>query len=194
MGERWFPGTWLGSRASSGEHLVARNSDGVVVRTRAVKEPPEKITIKALDNVLGKPWAPVGVMTEKNVIPRADSGAVLKEFNEPLTFVPRSMFLTKAILKRFGHTASCSKCRALTRGDSGSTAPHSKECRQRLEQEVARDPVLKRKLDDAEERKTKYIADEIEHAVNKACKVSERSVVDTSGVGAGSSGGAASST
>lgn len=126
MGERWFPGTWLGTRASSGEHLVARGSDGIVVRTRVVKELPEKTTTKILDDVLGKPWAPMGVMTEKNIIPRADSGPVLKEFNEPLTFVPRSMFLTKAILQRFGHTATCSKCRALTRGEQGSTAPHSK--------------------------------------------------------------------
>ena len=108
----------------------------VLVRTSAVKELPTKTTIDNLNKVTGKPWAPTGDLTEKTVVPRANSDIVLKYDGEPLTFAPRSMCLTKAILKRFGHTASCSKCRALCSGDHAMTVSHSRECRERLEREA----------------------------------------------------------
>ena len=38
MQERWVEGTWLGSRFTTLEHLLARKSDGVVVRTRVVRD------------------------------------------------------------------------------------------------------------------------------------------------------------
>ena len=40
-----------------------------------------------------------------------------------------------------------------------------------------RNTVLKRKLDDAEDRKTKYLALEVEHAVNQASSVAKRQFV-----------------
>ena len=134
MGERWCPGIRLGTQANSGEHLVARSTGGTVVRTRAVKQLPKEITIDDLNKKCGKPWAPTGVSTEKVVLPRAEGDLVLKETNEPLTFAPRSMSLTKAILQRFGHTASCAKCRTLCRGEHNTTLTHAKECRERLNQ------------------------------------------------------------
>ena len=38
MQERWVEGTWLGSRCTTLEHLLARKSDGVVLRTRVVRD------------------------------------------------------------------------------------------------------------------------------------------------------------
>ena len=128
------------------------------------------ILIKYVEN----PGAPTGVLTDKVVVPRAEGDVVLKETKEPLTFAPRSMFLTKAILQRFGHTASCAKCRALCRGELNTTLTHAKECRERLERAVAQDKVLKRKLDNAEERKTKYFADEIERAVKRSSRTEKQ--------------------
>lgn len=55
---------------------------------------------------------------------------------------------------------------------------------------MSRDPVLKRKLGDAEEKKTKYLADEVERAVNKAHRVSDRSFAESSGASGEPSGGA----
>ena len=37
MTERWHPGTWLGKRFHTEEHLVARKGDGLVIRARALK-------------------------------------------------------------------------------------------------------------------------------------------------------------
>ena len=65
MAERWFPGVWLGTQGSSGEHLVARTSDGLDVQTRAVKE--MLAIIDDLNTISGKPWAPTGVLTEKSL-------------------------------------------------------------------------------------------------------------------------------
>ena len=36
--ERWVEGTWLANRFKTLEHMVARKSDGVVVRTRGVRD------------------------------------------------------------------------------------------------------------------------------------------------------------
>ena len=44
----------------------------------------------------------------------------------------------------------------------------------RLERAVSQDPVLKRKLDDVEERKRNNLAVEVEPAVNQASSVTER--------------------
>ena len=38
MQERWVEGMWLGSRFTTLEHLLAKKSDEVVVRTRVVRD------------------------------------------------------------------------------------------------------------------------------------------------------------
>ena len=61
MQERWVEGTWLGSRFTTLEQLVARKSDGVVVRTRAVRDLHQSPTVEDLDRIIGHPHAPQGV-------------------------------------------------------------------------------------------------------------------------------------
>ena len=72
MQERWIEGIWLGSRFNTLEHLVSRRSDGVVVRTRAVREIPRTVQKSDLDSIVGQPHAPQGVQRrEKFEVPRA---------------------------------------------------------------------------------------------------------------------------
>ena len=108
-----------------------------------------------------------------------------KETGEPLTFAP-----TAALLQRFGHIASCFKCRALCRGEHAATLMHSTECCEQLERTVSQDAVLRRQLENVEERTTKNLADEIERAVNQVRSVTERQFANNSSTGF--SGGAAS--
>ena len=61
MQERWVEGTWLGSRFTTLEQLVARKSDGVVVRTQAVRDLQKPPTVEDLDRIIGHPHAPQGV-------------------------------------------------------------------------------------------------------------------------------------
>ena len=62
----------------------------------------------------------------------------------------------------------CAKCRAMKRGDFSQPAlGHSKECRTRIENMMREDPEMKDRLDRAEERKNRYIAERVEQAVTK---------------------------
>ena len=57
------------------------------MRTRAVWGLPRKTTIEDLKRSV-KPWAPTGALTEKVIVPRADSDTALKDMDDPLTFAP----------------------------------------------------------------------------------------------------------
>ena len=52
MAERWYEGVWLGKRFHTEEHLVARATDGVVVRTRSVSL-PNAISMDLLNKIVG---------------------------------------------------------------------------------------------------------------------------------------------
>ena len=154
--------------------MVARTSDGIVVRTRAVNEMLAKTIVDDLNKISGTPWAPAGVVTEKVIVPRADSHIALNEMDEPQTFAPRSMLLTITIVHRvWAH------CVMLQVSCTFS--------RERLERAVSPDPVLKRKLNDVEERKRKYLAVEVERAVNQASSVAERQLAKVPSTGGATS-------
>ena len=53
MQERLVDGTWFGSRFATLEHLVVRKSDGVVVRTRAVRDLQKSPILEDLDRTIG---------------------------------------------------------------------------------------------------------------------------------------------
>ena len=121
MQERWIEGTWLESRFNTFERLVSRRSDGVVVRTRAVREIPRTVQKSDLDSIVGQHHAPQGVQRmEKFEIPRAcvappTEPAVPTSGPDPFRPVPRAVYITKAMLEKHGYTANCGKCRATQR-------------------------------------------------------------------------------
>ena len=78
------------------------------------------------------------------------------EVYEP--FIPRNMNITKAIIDKFGLSTLC---RALAQGEARTTAAHSRECRERIEQQISV-AILKTRFEHAEERKTRYLAGEVE--------------------------------
>ena len=131
MSERWHSGTWLGKRFHTEEHIVERKGDGLVVRSRAVKAMPEPTTMDDLDAIKGSPWAPSGVL--KDVLPDVprpilsrDDPLAESEIERP---VPRNMKITQDILKKFGYTPGCAKCRRLSRNQySHPSLAHSQDC------------------------------------------------------------------
>ena len=62
------------------------------------------------------------------------------EIYEP--FVPRNMKITKAIINKFGYSRRCPRCRALTQGEASTTLAHSRECLERIEQQIRSDSEL----------------------------------------------------
>ena len=119
MMERWHLGTWLGKLFHTEEHIVERKGDGLVIRSRAVKVMPEPTTMDDLDAMKGSPWALAGVLRDvlpdvpRPILSRDDPSAE-PEKERP---VPRNMKITQDILKKFGYTPGCVKCRKLSRNE-----------------------------------------------------------------------------
>ena len=168
MTERWYEGLWLGQRFHTQEHLVGKLSDGEVVRTRCVKELPNPITLALLRTIVGQPWAPAGTAKpERDVKP-----PVLPSSEPPPHFFqPRHFRITQDILERFGYTPGCRKCRMMQQGDSSQpTLGHKVECRARLKEELNKDEGLKGRVDAMEERRNKYLANELEKNAETASR------------------------
>ena len=64
---RWLPGTWLGKRWATNEHVVALPS-GKVVRARVIQEVPEaeRWNKQHILGVVGVPWAAAGTVTYRD--------------------------------------------------------------------------------------------------------------------------------
>ena len=107
-----------------------------MIRSRAVKAMPEETTMDDLDVINGSPWAPSGVL--RNVlldVPRPtlsrDEPPFLPVEDRP---VPRNMKNSKDLLRKFGYTPGCAKCRKLSRIEySFPGLADSQDCRTRIE-------------------------------------------------------------
>ena len=76
---------------------------------------------------------------------------------------PRRAKITKNIIDKFGPTARCTKCRAITRGESGMEAVgHSAACRERIEDLMKANPDFRERVDRADERINKMPAEYLE--------------------------------
>ena len=68
--------------------------------------------------------------------------------------VPRNMKISQDILKKFGYTPGCAKCRKLSRNEfSHPGLAHSQDCRTRIEAASRTDPVYRDRAERAEQRK-----------------------------------------
>ncbi len=169
MQERWIEGTWLGMRFHTQEHIAARAGDGVVVRTRAVRELPRRTTLTVLDQIVGDPHAPAGTASYEKDVERARMDKTPESVLQPGAGdepkpVPRGVRITKEMLEKFGYSSRCPKCRAMERNAPHPTAGHSKECRQRVEKLLKADPEYQTKFEAAEARKAQFLAEEVERA------------------------------
>ena len=138
-----------------------------MIRSRAVKLMPEVTTTEDLDAIKGSPWAPSGVL--RDVLPDVprpilcpDDPPLAPDEERP---VPRNMKITHDIIKRFGYTPGCAKCRELSRNEySHPSLAHSQDCRNRIETASKTDPVYRNRVERAEQRKMDFYAKEVERS------------------------------
>jgi hypothetical protein len=151
MQERWFPGVWVGKKLHTDEHMVMKE-DGLVVRSRAVRENSVELKLQDYDKLRSTPHDPQG--TIRSAIASARPAVPIKEDKEEeLEYRPRRAKLTQDIVQKYGCTAGCPKCRSLERGEGASVAiGHSAKCRARLEERMQEDPMYKERLERAETR------------------------------------------
>ena len=170
MAERWFEGLYMGMRFHTNEAVVMRLLDGVMVRTRSIQSQERQVSKDMLDKLVGVPWDPTRVVRARvsggtdegeHVIPAREVG----EDGMPVTreLIPRSMYITGDMVKQYGPTPGCPKCRAVARAHSSQhSMSHTQTCRVRIEEMVKHDPSTRDRLSRAEERKTRYFAEHLE--------------------------------
>ena len=189
MQERWVEGTWLGSRFTTLEHLVARKSDGVVVRTRAVRDLQKSPTVEDLDRIIGHPHAPQGVQRYRRLdVPRPETVPEPEEHRpatapDPSRPIPRAVYITRAMLERHGYSEGCQRCNAMRRGQTYGTGGHSGDCRRRMEAALAQDEEYQFKVEQANFRKDQYLAEEVERSAKRRRETSEGSEGHVTGPG-----------
>ena len=144
------------------------------MRTRAVWGLPRKTTIEDLKRS-GKPWAPTGVLTEKVIVPRADSDTALKDMDDPLTFAPEvNVSLLDPSCSDLGtqrHAPSivyCARVSMPRRQCTSESVVNDGSVQFRMTQ------LSNRNLNDVVERKTTHLAEELERSVNRASSETER--------------------
>jgi hypothetical protein len=128
MAARWLPGTCLGKRFNTEEHIVA-TSEGKIVKARAVRlvDAQALWSMEKLMDIKGVPWDPSGEKKEElpvewirfpDVAP--DPGRRQEEG------LPRSTPITQRHLDKVGYTAQgCAKCRAMMTGHEDQPRGHS---------------------------------------------------------------------
>ena len=166
MQERRVEGTWLESRVTTLEHLVARKSDGVVVRTRAVRDLQKSPTVEDLDRIIGHPLHKVFNVTARLDVPRPETPEP-EEHRE--SSVPR-VYITRGVLEKHGDSEGCQRCNAMRRGQTCGTGGHSVAA-----DAWTQDEEYQFKVEQANFRKDQYLAEEVERITKRRRETSEGS-------------------
>ena len=143
FGARFDYGIYLGCRSFDGQAYVGTPSG--VIRCRTVRQlsAQERWDKEFVLSIKGTPWSPDGERAgDVNIradLPEAggDRGAHPPGIDPPI--IPRRMRLTREMFERFRLTAQCLGCRAIRTGIA-YPANHTERCRERIEQELEKEP------------------------------------------------------
>ena len=79
----------------------------------------------------------------------------------------RAVYIRKADLAKYVHTAGCPACDAQRAGESTTGKLHTAQCRMRLEKAMDEDPAAAPRLEEARTRQTEWLSRELERADKK---------------------------
>ena len=166
MEARWSQGVWLGTKVTSGEHMISM-SDGTIVQARSVMLKPENESWNAEEVLSVKltPWnlkatKKDGTEIAQGVERRIEADMVregVPEGPKVRESVPRDPNVTPERLAKYGYTKGCAKCERMRRGDRRmSHHSHSHACKERVKAAMLEDDLDRAKVEAAEERKNEY--------------------------------------
>jgi len=161
----WKEGLWLGHARKSNE-VVIGTYDGVVRAWAIRRRSDDPWDSKLIKGMRGTPQQPDPNRPGSNIpiqVSFETSTAEPTVVTETLRkeTAPRSMKIMKWMLDKHGYTEGCEGCRVKRSGMSMQRA-HSEACRQRIEEEVAKDEKDRRLKEAADERFYDWAADKIE--------------------------------
>lgn len=165
LDKRWCEGHWLGRKWGSNLHSVAVGPDSVI-EVRAVCRVPkkERWSREQLGALRAFTWGAERTDAERlvTVIPpkAGDTPATQPQVQPPPLYIPRSVYITKEDLEKYGYTLQCRRCQLMRADRSVRGVRHMPECRQRLEARLQEDGDPR--VDAAAERKNEAIAERVE--------------------------------
>ena len=201
----WRRGVFVGYRTVSGEYMVV-NDEGVF-KTRNIRRVPleERWKKEAVDNIKFTPWhikdpqeggAATGESERHDPMVNIsiDRDIMVREQVRHEEPIPRRVYLTKAILDKYGMTDGCPGCVATFLGGTGLA--HNEECRIRIEKRMQEDPDQRDKVREVRKRMrdfvTKHMGGKSEDKDDEAQEKNTKAAT-SSGEAAGSGEAASSS-
>ena len=162
----WMEGIMVGYKANTGEFMVA-NSEGVSKTRNLRRRPVEERWVKEpVESLKFMPWkvrdqgpAAAAALRDQQHQPRVEI-EVDKSLGEDIPLpsraepVPRKVYLTKAILNKYGMTDGCVGCTNAAIGGTGIA--HSEECRKRIEKAMQEDHEDREKLKESRKRQMEF--------------------------------------
>ena len=170
MDARWRPGIFVGILKRSDEVMVM-TPEGIR-KARSIRRlvADQQHNPELLSQVKGLPWdkdgngaegdisepstvLPAGVDARPaNDVPVVDPAPVKKK-----SVIGRQLYITEALLRKFGFTAGCKACETTQAGYRAPGVPHTTACRERIETAMTEDPDLADKLLEVETKRLKTI-------------------------------------
>ena len=102
---------------------------------RAARELERSVTLSDYDHLRGQPHDPTGTIRgiQRDAGPRVEAGVRAGEQDDRI--LPRRALITQGVVRKFGPTPDCRKCRGALAGDQAYqfVANHSEGCRRRME-------------------------------------------------------------
>ena len=157
--DRWVFATWVGLDPRTNEHVVVLGDGGAAIRVRTVlrRAASDRWNPEAVKGIKATPRNPNPEdQKQRRAQPERDTHTkkieleengvdISMDYGKDKHFEVRQFKITKGILDKFGFTQNCKGCEAATVG--AGARRHSDECRERLEEEIKNDDVLKVRLD-----------------------------------------------
>ena len=149
--------TWVGIDAKTNENVVVIGEGRAAIRVRTFLRRPasDRWNVDAVKAMQASPRVPnpenlrqAEVMLEcltKKIEVEGDGSKIQEEVRRFQEFKFRELKITKGILEKFGFSDNCKGCEAAASGTDGRR--HTDDCRQRLEQLIRDDEVLRVRLD-----------------------------------------------
>ena len=143
FGARFDYGIFLGCRSFDGQEYIGTPSG--VIRCRTVRQlsAQERWDREFVLSIKGNAWSSDGERArDVNIcvdLPEAGSDRGVHPPDIDPRIITRRMRLSKEMFERFGFTAPCLGCRTIRTG-IGYHANHTERCRERIEQELEKEP------------------------------------------------------
>ena len=165
----WETGIVVGYRSNSGEFMVANQAG--VYKTRNIRRKPveERWDKDAVEGLKFTPWRvreqaardTDQPLREQQLQPHVDI-QVDESLNpdvpppKPAEAIPRRVYITRAVLEKYGFTDGCLGCTNSAVRLTGIV--HSDECRKRIESAMHQDVVDKARLQESKRKREEFVS------------------------------------